>query len=109
MHVVYALCAHTRQIMKLKSMEFVARKEVKSKPTLLWYFARSKNVGNAEPLRPVCDSLPLPFDGNGLSKFSYSNLNGLRFLTLSNVALPFPIVIDVISPLPSPTILELAL
>ncbi len=77
------------------------------KPTLLRYFASSRNVGNAKPLWLVCDSRHLPFDGDGLSKFSHPNLSGLQFLTLSNVASPSPIVVDVISRLPSLIVLEL--
>ncbi len=50
--------------------------------------------------------MPLPFDGNGSLKFSHSRLDGLQFSTLSNVPFPFPIVINVISPLPSPITLK---
>jgi hypothetical protein len=48
-------CGCTRWIMKLKSMESIARTKVMFKPTLLQDFASSKNVGNAKPFWLVCD------------------------------------------------------
>jgi hypothetical protein len=46
-------------------------------------------------------------DGDGSLKPSHSSLSGLRFCILSNDASCSLIAIDVISPLPSPTVLEL--
>jgi hypothetical protein len=105
-HVVWALCACIGQIMKRKSLKSLTRTKTKSNFTLLQYFANSRNVGNVKPLWLVCDSMPLPFDGDGLSKSSHSRLGGLRFPMLLNVTFPSPIAADVISPLPFPIALK---
>jgi len=76
-HVVWALCACIGQTMKRKSLKSLTRTKTKSKLTLLQYFASSRNVGNVKPLWLVCDSMPLPFDGDGSSKSSHSRLGGL--------------------------------
>jgi hypothetical protein len=63
--------------MKHKFLKSITRTKTKSKPTLLQYFASSRNVGNAKPLRLVSDSMPLPFDNGDLLEFSHSSLGGL--------------------------------
>jgi hypothetical protein len=50
--------------------------------------------------------MPLPFDGNGLSKFSFSIIHVPHSLTLLDVALPWH-AINVSSPMPSLDALEL--
>jgi hypothetical protein len=50
--------------------------------------------------------MPLPFDNGDLLEFSHSSLGGLWFPTLLNVASPSLVVVNVISPLPSPIALE---
>jgi hypothetical protein len=73
---------------------------------MLWYFASSRNIKNAKPLWLICDFMPLSFDGNNLSKFSYSIIHGPHSLTILDVALPWHAII-VSSAMPSLDALEL--
>jgi hypothetical protein len=50
--------------MKCKSLESIVRSITKLKLALVWYFVGSRNTLNAKHLCLMCNSMPLPFDGD---------------------------------------------